>query len=362
MQAVAASVVEHCAPRIRAARSARRGLITAALFCTLAGWACQSTAAIPLAERDALIALYTSTHGNEWVMNGNWCLGSCPLIGTPTFNDPGTECTWAGILCDATESHVTDIVLFHNHMVGPLPDLSALQSLRVVGLDHNELAGPLPPMTGLASLKIFNVHANRITGPIPDLSGLMSLEMMRLFDNQLSGPIPPLAGLSQLQLFFASSNELSGPIPPLENLPSLVEFSANDNQLTGSIPSLDDLPSLDTFSVDDNQLTGPIPSLDNLPSLSYFSVSGNRLTGPIPDLSNLIALNHFHVRMNKLSGPVPAAPNFQPGRASLCPNPLDTTPGPNDAGWNAATGHTPWWATPFATNLCDDLFADTFEN
>lgn len=341
MQAVAASVVEHHASRIRAAGSARRGLIAAALFCgTLVGWASPSTAAIPLAERDTLIALYLNTHGNEWITNHNWCIDSCPLTGTPAFNDPGTECTWVGIVCDATESHVTKIVMFHYHLVGPLPDLNALQNLQIVGLDHNELTGPLPPMTGLTSLKIFNVHANRITGPIPDLSGLLSLEAIRLFENQLSGPIPPLAGLAQLQLFFASSNQLSGSIPPLENLPSLIEFSANDNQLAGSIPSLDDVPSLQVFSV-----------------------SGNQLTGPIPDLSNLTALSDFYVRMNRLSGPVPPVPkNSQSFRASLCPNPLDTTPGPNDADWNSATGHTPWWAAPFATNLCDDLFADAFES
>jgi Leucine-rich repeat (LRR) protein len=341
MQEFAESIVKHNAPRTRAAGLARHGLSIAALFCcTLAGWTCQSTAAIPLAERDTLIALYTNTHGNEWMSNGNWCLDSCPLTGTPAFNEPGTECTWAGILCDATESHVTDIVMFHNHMVGPLPDLRALQSLEVVGLDHNELTGPLPPMAGLSALKIFNVHANRISGPIPDLSGLVSLEMMRLFENQLSGPIPPLAGLPQLQLFYASSNQLSGSIPPLENLPSFVEFSANDNQLTGSIPSLDAVPSLQAFSV-----------------------HGNQLTGPIPDLSNLTALSDFYVHMNGLSGSVPPVPeNSQSFRASLCPNSLDTTPSANDAGWNAATGHTPWWAAPFATNLCDDLFADAFES
>jgi len=44
----------------------------------------------------------------------------------------------------------------------------------------------------------------------------------------------------------------------------------------------------------------------------------------------------------------------------LCPNPLDLIPGDNDAAWNLITGHTPWWATPYSTNLCDDLFSSGF--
>jgi len=62
---------------------------------------------------------------------------------------------------------------------------------------------------------------------------------------------------------------------------------------------------------------------------------------------------------NMLTGPVPAAPPS--GNAVLCPNPLDTSPSQYDADWNARTGHTPWWATPYDTNVCDDLFTSRFE-
>ena len=47
--------------------------------------------------------------------------------------------------------------------------------------------------------------------------------------------------------------------------------------------------------------------------------------------------------------------------STLCPNALDATPGPNDAGWDTQTGYPPWWATPYANNLCDDVFTDAFE-
>jgi len=59
---------------------------------------------------------------------------------------------------------------------------------------------------------------------------------------------------------------------------------------------------------------------------------------------------------------VPAAPESLLF-ASLCPNPLDTTPQESiDAAWNAATGFTPWPANPFPNNNCDDLFAGAFDS
>ncbi|HEY6893725.1 MAG TPA: hypothetical protein VI258_06140 [Rhodanobacteraceae bacterium] len=275
-------------------------------------------AAIPAGERDALIALYTSTHGEAWMDNANWCAGTCPASGAPVFNDPGTECTWYGITCDGAGAHVTSIVLFRNHMIGPLPAaLAALTGLEVVDLDNDGLLGPLPDLTGLSALQVFDVHQNDIDGPMPPLAGLTSLETVRVFGNRLSGSLPALAGLTQLTTFLAYSNDFSG----------------------------------------------ALPSFDGLAALSEFNVEHNHLTGSIPDLSSLVSLGAFRVGDNRLSGSVPPFPGDVggPSSSSLCPNPLDTTPGPNDAGWDAQTGHTPWWATPYANNVCDDVFTDAFD-
>jgi hypothetical protein len=65
---------------------------------------------------------------------------------------------------------------------------------------------------------------------------------------------------------------------------------------------------------------------------------------------------------NRLTGAVPAAPSsLWTNQSSLCPNPLDLAPSGNDAGWNVATGHTPWWADPTDGVTCDDLFASGFD-
>jgi len=88
-----------------------------------------------------------------------------------------------------------------------------------------------------------------------------------------------------------------------------------------------------------------------LSGLEYFWVSGNQLTGAIPPLSGLTNLQYFDVSSNQLSGNVPAVPspnNLAGGGSLLCPNFLNQTA---DAGWDAATGSTPWYLNCTASTL-----------
>jgi Leucine-rich repeat (LRR) protein len=122
------------------------------------------------------------------------------------------------------------------------------------------------------------------------------------------------------------------------------------------------LTSLQQFDVHANKLTGSIPTLTSLSSLGFFYVNNNALNGSIPTLSTLSNLQAITLGGNVLTGSVPAAPaNLTAGQSSLCTNNLQTNSSPNDAAWNAATGLTHWYATPFANNKCDDVFNDQFE-
>lgn len=56
-------------------------------------------AAIPAAERQALIDLYTSSNGPGWTTSTNR-LGAA-----------GTECTWHGLTCDGAETSVEMLIL-----------------------------------------------------------------------------------------------------------------------------------------------------------------------------------------------------------------------------------------------------------
>jgi hypothetical protein len=53
---------------------------------------------IPAAERNALIALYNSTDGDNWTNNNGW---KDPPLDLDDFAMPGTEGNWYGITLDA---------------------------------------------------------------------------------------------------------------------------------------------------------------------------------------------------------------------------------------------------------------------
>src|SRR4029079_12892933 len=117
--------------------------------------------------------------------NSNWCSGTCPATGTPTFNAPGTKCSWYGVTCDGTQSHVIEIALSSNNLVGTLPSLTTLTSLITFNASLNQLTGAIPALAGMASLQGFFVSNNQLTGNIPDLTGLASLSAFAVTGNQL---------------------------------------------------------------------------------------------------------------------------------------------------------------------------------
>jgi len=329
----------------RVCREHPRWWIVATLAIALAGTLLpqRGSCVIPTTERQALIDLYTATNGGGWTLNTNWCASTCPASGATTFNAVGSECTWYGVSCDDGQTHVTAIGLTGNNLTGTLPALGAFMALRFFAVTSNHLSGTLPSLSGLTQLVEF--HADK---------------------NQFSGSLPSLSGLVGLGDFTASGNQLGGMLPSLSGLIGLYSFDVADNQLTGSLPSLSGLSALQWFNVDSNQLTGSIPSLTGATGLQVISVTNNRLTGTIPALTGSTNLYHIGLGGNRITGAVPAAPSslatplaYWP--STLCANPLTTTPSGNDSGWNAATGSTPWWAMPFATNRCDDIFNNGFE-
>lgn len=267
-------------------RKYRRGIVLLLVICQcIAVCASYAWGAIPASERAVLVNLYNSTQGDGWKNKTNW------------NGAVGTECTWYGVTCNGMKTHVTDIYLRSNNLIGTLPSLTDLTYLQYFSVGINKLTGPIPTLTGLRSLWYFDVEVNLLTGSIPSLSDLSSLQYLHANSNYLTGPIPTLAGLTNLT----------------------------------------------SVAVVNNRLTGPIPSLAGLTKLQYFSVIGNQLTGPIPSLTGLSSLNYLYLHYNYLSGDVPAVPSpnaLVSGYSALCPNYLNHTANP---AWDAATPNKPWY-------------------
>ena len=157
------------------------------------GCASNVFADVPAIEREALVALYNSTDGDNWTNNDGW---KEPPLHTDGFAMPGTECSWYGVTCDG-ENHVEVFSLNFNNLVGTIPaSIENLANLKYLSLYGNQLTGPIPMELGnLAYLETLNLDRNQLTGSIPtELGSLAKLGYLLLGSNQLTGSIPPVLG------------------------------------------------------------------------------------------------------------------------------------------------------------------------
>ena len=251
-------------------------------------------------DREALIALYNATDGDNWADNTNW-LSDAPLG------------EWYGVWTDAN-GRVTDLFLSRNGLSGQIPSqLGTLTNLEQLVLYENRLTGTIPLQLGtLTNLRTLSLGENQLTGTIPSQLGtLTNLEQLVLYENRLTGTIPSQLGtLTNLRELSLSKNQLSGSIPSeLGGLHNLIVLDIIGNRLTGTIPSqLGTLTNLAILRLSNNRLTGTIPSqLGTLTNLQWLTLSDNELSGSIPSsLGDLTNLTLLRLGGNQLSGCVPA--------------------------------------------------------
>ena len=167
--------------------------------CQDKGWADD----IPGKECVALLALYDSTGGDDWINRTGWLSSASP-------------CEWRGIKCE--RGHVTSLGLHNNQLTGTIPpELGNLSALTKLWLNGNQLTGTIPPgLSNLGALVSLWLGGNKLTGSIPlELGNLGALKVLDLHHNQLTGTIPPeLGNLGALEVLLLHDNQLTGTIPP----------------------------------------------------------------------------------------------------------------------------------------------------
>ena len=119
----------------------------------------------PKTDREALVALYSTTDGEAWRHSDNW-LSDVPIS------------EWFGVTTDDNR-RVTSLCLHNNQLSGEIPqELGNLAFLTNLDLTVNQLSVEIPP----------------------ELGNLANLTELNLYDNQLSGEIPPeLGNLAKLR-------------------------------------------------------------------------------------------------------------------------------------------------------------------
>ncbi|MGB1250715.1 MAG: peroxidase family protein [Candidatus Promineifilaceae bacterium] len=209
---------------------------------------CANVAEIPVAECNALVALYNDTNGASWVNNHHWL-------------QTNTPCAWFGVTCE--NGAVTDLNLNFNRLTGTLPNqLQDLQSLKGFRVAFNDLQGSFPSqLLNIASLLWINLDANQFSGTLPaNLFNKTNLQMLLLSRNNFSGTIPVEIGqLTNLLSLSLGGNNFTGSLPTtLGNLTQLVELYLAHSAFTGELPStLVNLTNLNVFAYSNSPLCAP---------------------------------------------------------------------------------------------------------
>ncbi len=230
-------------------------------------------------DREALMAIFNSTNGNNWRNKTNW--------GT---NKPLSE--WYGVKING-DGTVYSLYLSDNNLSGSFPaDVCRLINLRSLDLSSNNLYGSLPAAIGnLTQLTMLELGSNNLSGQIPvEIGALTNLTYLSLggyTGNNFSGPIPSEIGnLYRLTRLDLHGNNLSGVIPDqICLLYNLQYLFLNNNNLSGTIPAgISGLGNLETLHLHYNSLNGSIPaSLFYMSKLLYFNITYNYYSVYIPD-------------------------------------------------------------------------------
>lgn len=155
-------------------------------------------------DREALIALYNATGGDNWTNNTNWC-----------SDKPLNE--WYGVVTHPMTGRVMELWLRQNNLTGSLPkEIGTFTELLNFDMAYNHLTGSLPREIGdLTNVGHFDVSVNQLTGSLPEeIGNLTSVSYFNVSGNQLTGSLPEeIKNYTKIQYFLIGYNQLSGTIP-----------------------------------------------------------------------------------------------------------------------------------------------------
>jgi Leucine-rich repeat (LRR) protein len=255
-------------------------------------------------EREALIALYNSTNGDNWSYSYGW---KNPPLHTDGFALPGTEAGWSGVMI--SKGLVTQLYLHNRELSGTIsPQIGNLTNLTSIDLNSNSLSGCFPEslvnLSKIESPNGFRCYRNYLE--LADNASQQLVNWLNTHCNQWK-PLLPI----EREALIAFYNSTNGDTWTNKNGWKTVPLHTDGFSLPGSevgwygVMVFNGVVS--ELSFYSNNLCGFIPpAIGNLTNLTKLNFTKNQLSGSIPlEIGNLTSLKTLYLNSNQLSGYFP---------------------------------------------------------
>ena len=210
--------------------------------------------------RSALIDLYISTNGDQWLKNDNW-----------NSNEP--YCKWYGVIC--TNGTILQLELHRNNLTGSIPSsIAALTSLEQLILNNNKvtsLPSSLCTLTGLTNLHLYGNRLRMIPSDVGNLTQLVYLYLSDNFLSQLPASMQYLTSLQELSL---GRNDIFTLPNWFGKLSSLKVTWLNNVPLVSLPESFGNISTLEQLWLSNSELKALPSSFENLTSLLILELYG----------------------------------------------------------------------------------------
>ncbi len=251
-------------------------------------------------DKNALIAFYNATNGNNWNTKDNWC-----------SDKPLDE--WYGVTTNEL-GRVSGLQLFQNNVNGKLPaEIGDLTNLNYLDLRYNNITELHENIQNLPLLWL-EIQDGSLTY-IPDYIGNITTLTDLVLDcnSTISGPIPASFGNLKNLTHLNISGNISSIPNELENLTELTNLYISGplmkrGNISESFPQwIGKLRKLKSLTIQCLNLSGTIPDgFYDLSDLEYLHLSILSINGTLSQrISNLVNLKSLLIQETEMSGTLP---------------------------------------------------------
>jgi len=240
-------------------------------------------------EYNALMAIYTSTNGEHWVIT--------PIGEKNNWNKTSNYCDWVGVLCNCYGSTI------------PMPPNAVL----AISIRGSNLVGTLPnELANLSYLLFLDVSNNMgLTGTIPDISNLVMFQGLNVGNTGMNGVIKP-GMFNKMQNLFALTlgpSSLTGDIGNFYNNCSLQVLEIGCTQINSvDLSNCNNLEQLDVGNSPITQISKDPSTVCGFNNLIILYLQNTKLDSNSINLYCLNKLSNLQVldiSYNSFSGAAP---------------------------------------------------------